>query len=277
MMTKDETGPPTFDLLALNRVLAPLNDVVFILDREQRHVAVFGRWPQEHGIAPDMLLGKTAIEVMGPVNGRIHEEANAKALSGESVVYEWQTPVGAQIQTMQTSLSPLRDEAGVIAGVVGVGRDITSLKRTQDELQAALAAREAELARRDAAFVNAFDITPGLLTQQFESLTSGASTHPPLKVDGLRVGLQRIAEVLRELGVVTSPARVLPERLENEIPKLSPREQQVLNLLFGNLRVGSIAVRLKISPNTVRNHLKAVFRKLGVHSQRELLELLHQA
>jgi DNA-binding CsgD family transcriptional regulator len=35
--------------------------------------------------------------------------------------------------------------------------------------------------------------------------------------------------------------------------------------------VGAIAERLKVSEHTVRNHLKAVYRKLDVHSQVELL------
>ena len=33
-----------------------------------------------------------------------------------------------------------------------------------------------------------------------------------------------------------------------------------------------IASQLNLSQHTVRNHLKAVFRKLGVHSQSELVE-----
>jgi DNA-binding CsgD family transcriptional regulator len=41
--------------------------------------------------------------------------------------------------------------------------------------------------------------------------------------------------------------------------------------------VPGIASTLGISPHTVRNHLKAVFRKLGVHSQEALLELLRGA
>jgi len=31
---------------------------------------------------------------------------------------------------------------------------------------------------------------------------------------------------------------------------------------------------LHISPNTVRNHLKKAYQKLGVHSQEELLDLV---
>lgn len=58
---------------------------------------------------------------------------------------------------------------------------------------------------------------------------------------------------------------------EGAIKSLSPREQQVLWSIAGGKRASEIAALLGISPFTVRNHLKAIFRKLGVHSQLELL------
>lgn len=58
---------------------------------------------------------------------------------------------------------------------------------------------------------------------------------------------------------------------EAAIKGLSPREQQVLWSITGGKRASEIAELLGISPFTVRNHLKAIFRKLGVHSQLELL------
>ena len=54
-------------------------------------------------------------------------------------------------------------------------------------------------------------------------------------------------------------------------------KHQIVELLLASRRVPGIAGTLGISPHTVRNHLKAVFRKLGVHSQEALLELLRAA
>jgi DNA-binding CsgD family transcriptional regulator len=56
------------------------------------------------------------------------------------------------------------------------------------------------------------------------------------------------------------------------VESLTLRERDVLALLLEGLRVSSIARRLYLSPQTVRNHLKSIFRKLGAHSQAELLE-----
>lgn len=68
------------------------------------------------------------------------------------------------------------------------------------------------------------------------------------------------------------------ERREAGIPpgfdQLSAREQEVLLELLAYRRPPQIAKRLHISQHTVRNHLKSIFGKLGVHSQVELLELV---
>lgn len=61
------------------------------------------------------------------------------------------------------------------------------------------------------------------------------------------------------------------------IDTLTRREKDVLQLLMDGRRVVSIARDLYLSPQTVRNHLKAIFRKLGAHSQAELLDNLRAA
>ncbi|MGE0592406.1 MAG: response regulator [Vicinamibacterales bacterium] len=60
------------------------------------------------------------------------------------------------------------------------------------------------------------------------------------------------------------------------ITLLSPREREVLDALLSNRRVSHIAEDLSISPFTVRNHLKAIFRKFAVSSQAELLAKLQE-
>lgn len=55
---------------------------------------------------------------------------------------------------------------------------------------------------------------------------------------------------------------------------LSERETQILGYVTDGYRVATIAKALYISPSTVRNHLSAIFKKLGVANQAELLERL---
>ena len=53
--------------------------------------------------------------------------------------------------------------------------------------------------------------------------------------------------------------------------RLSPREQEVLRLLVQGYDTTGLADRLGISPHTVRDHLKNVFRKTSNRSRSELL------
>lgn len=57
---------------------------------------------------------------------------------------------------------------------------------------------------------------------------------------------------------------------------LSRREQEVLREFAAFPRIAEVAQRLHVSPHTARNHLKAIFRKLNVSSQVELLKLLSE-
>lgn len=80
------------------------------------------------------------------------------------------------------------------------------------------------------------------------------------EVDNTRRTLERIEGPVFSLAVPASFA------------DLSARERQVLQLLLSSHRVPTIAELLFISQHTVRNHLKSIFRKVGVNSQVELIE-----
>lgn len=60
-----------------------------------------------------------------------------------------------------------------------------------------------------------------------------------------------------------------------DLSALSVREAAVVKFLLSGMRLAQIAAQLEITSHTVRNHLKQVNRKLGVHSQVELLALLN--
>ncbi len=56
--------------------------------------------------------------------------------------------------------------------------------------------------------------------------------------------------------------------------RLSSREKEIVGALGSGRRVKDIAQDLVISTHTVRNHLKAIYRKLNVRSQFELISLM---
>lgn len=63
---------------------------------------------------------------------------------------------------------------------------------------------------------------------------------------------------------------------EITLDHLSKREREIVETLLNEGSVSSVANNLHISLHTVRNHLKSIFRKLGVHSQVELVTKLRR-
>jgi two-component system cell cycle sensor histidine kinase/response regulator CckA len=112
-----------------------IDDVVFRLDREQRCVDAYGRWLERQGFDPAGLIGRTIREIVGDEGAPLHEQANLRALAGETVTYEWSLVSPKGTRHMQTTLSPLRGQDGVISGIVGVGRDVTHRIESGRELQ----------------------------------------------------------------------------------------------------------------------------------------------
>jgi two-component system nitrate/nitrite response regulator NarL len=61
------------------------------------------------------------------------------------------------------------------------------------------------------------------------------------------------------------------------LEKLTAQERVVLDCLSDGLYTAEIVARLGISPTTVRNHIQAIFAKLGVHSRLQAVAVLRNA
>ena len=93
--------------------------------------------------------------------------------------------------------------------------------------------------------------------------------------------VSRIDTIIRDLSdgrVYLSPqayeALAQATRAEGTEQPLSEREVEILRLAQRGLPNPQIAQALHISPGTVRNHLCAIYEKLGVHSRHEALQVV---
>lgn len=77
------------------------------------------------------------------------------------------------------------------------------------------------------------------------------------------------ADVNQGAGATDEPASAGPLGSE----QLSAREREIVNRLLDGDRVPAIARALYLGQSTVRNHLTAVYRKLNVSSQQQLIDL----
>lgn len=109
----------------------------------------------------------------------------------------------------------------------------------------------------------------------FDSIRAGASGYllkntPPAELiqaveqvhaGGAPMTMQIARKVIDHFRHIQKPS--------SEVEKLTPREQEVLGLLAKGYLYKEISDSLQISINTLRNHLRAIYEKLHVHSRTE--------
>lgn len=111
----------------------------------------------------------------------------------------------------------------------------------------------------------------------FDALCEGACGYlvkktPPLKLlDSIKEvyegGSPMSSQIARQ--VITAFKESKSTKDENLEFELSPREKEVINLLAGGNNYQQIAEQLFISVDTVRHHIKNIYKKLHVHNQSE--------
>jgi len=117
------------------RVVAnQLEDIVFILDKNKRYTGVYGTWMARTGLKEKDFIGKSAIDFFGETGKRIHDIHHERALRGIPSSYEFMMELKGEKVWIRSSVSPFRDQNGAIIGAIGVGHDITELKKTDEQL-----------------------------------------------------------------------------------------------------------------------------------------------
>jgi two-component system response regulator DesR len=79
-------------------------------------------------------------------------------------------------------------------------------------------------------------------------------------------GIEEIVAAVRLAGLGLGLA---PPELAGDAPRLTPREEQVLTMIARGETNDQIAVDLKLSPNTVKQHASSAYRKLDAHNRTE--------
>jgi DNA-binding CsgD family transcriptional regulator len=228
---------------APEKVLHAMGDLVLILNRDQRVTATYGRWIQTGRFEASQFTGKKMHEEWPADIAALHIAMNARGLDGQVVVYDWEYPVPGSGHRMMTVICPIYAErGGTVNGAIRASRELGQGLRS-------VATQAVQIA-----------------LQQLNSHLS------PKEQRGRRTGGQ-------VPGRTNSPPRAVEtfhvsENVEKLIFRLSARERHIVGLLLDSARSAQIAHGLNISVHTVRQHVKHILGKAGVHSQQQLLELL---
>ena len=94
------------------------------------------------------------------------------------------------------------------------------------------------------------------------------------RVAELEHRLRAIGAEVHASGLLDEAAGMPADSSHPSLAYLTSRQRQILTRLVRGERTQTIAAEMYISPSTVRNHLTAIFRKFGVHSQAALLASL---
>ena len=110
----------------------------------------------------------------------------------------------------------------------------------------------------------------------FSALRAGASGYllktssPAAIADGILQAAEGGAPLSQDIARLVIQSFQEPvEKKKKEIPGLTPRESQILELLAEGLVPKEVGYKLHISYETVRDYLKSVYRKLHVRSRTE--------
>ena len=78
--------------------------------------------------------------------------------------------------------------------------------------------------------------------------------------------------------LMNAPSIEITEQKEGEANKysLTVKEKQVLDLLVDSLEYKEIAVEMNVSPNTVRNHIANIYKKLHVTSKAQAIKVYNK-
>ena len=126
----------SFDAKQQRALLDNIPDMAWLKDRESRYLAVNPAYLQVLGVSENAVLGRTPAEIWPREIAEVYLHTDRAVLkSGRRRRYEeTRSAPDGEPRWFETIKSPIRDEDGCIVGTVGISRDITERKASQDEL-----------------------------------------------------------------------------------------------------------------------------------------------
>jgi len=120
----------------LARILAEIEDRVFVKDLNGRYLLVNAAAAEYFGRTRDDILGRTDWDLLPLEQARFFVESDQwVARTGECSSYELESAPGSGYGCVHISKAPVRDAQGTVVGVVGIGRDITARKKVEEALR----------------------------------------------------------------------------------------------------------------------------------------------
>ncbi|KAF5087445.1 PAS fold protein [anaerobic digester metagenome] len=123
----------------LQTIIDNIPDLAWLTDADSRFIAVNRKFGEVVEADPESLIGNTCHRCFGRCAAEIFEEENRKVMASkeQAVAEESFIDVGQSRSVFETIRSPILDRYGEVIGTVGIARDITQRKKTEEAVRLA--------------------------------------------------------------------------------------------------------------------------------------------
>jgi PAS domain S-box-containing protein len=125
----------------LNNLMDNVPDAIYFKDREHRYLRSNRAHARSLGLDdPALMIGKRTRDFLSPEQARLLEAEDDQVLTTDAPHVDTLVKLkaeGERPQWLSTTRAPIRDEAGRIAGLVAIARDVTARQLAEEELREA--------------------------------------------------------------------------------------------------------------------------------------------
>lgn len=256
-------------------LLENLPQRIFYKDENSVYVSCNEHYARDLKIHPDEIRGKTDDEFFPAEMAKKYVEDDKRVIASEHTEeIEEKCLLGGKEIWVQTVKTPVRDDKGRIAGVLGIFWDITERKSWQD----ALRQRETELEIKSNSLEEANTALRVLLRQREvdrtdlqDKVLSNVKELAAPYIEKLRssrldprqtVYLNILESNIEE---IISP---FANKLSSKYLDLTPTEIQIAHLIKDGRSTKEIADLLNVSTATIESHRKNIRTKIGIKNKK---------
>ena len=223
----------------LQAVIECAEDPIFVKDRDGRFQLVNRAEARNRGCTPEQMIGALDSTLYADDEVERSREVERRVLEeGESVVQEIEvrSRVDGQLREYMIQKDPIRNANDEITGLVGIGRDLTELRRVQRAMQ-------------QAQKLESLGVLAGGIAHDFNNLlVSVLSTAALLEQDA--DGSESMSQGLATIRVAAERARELTQQLLQYAGKRAPRHRlldlRALLLDMPGLLSGSLSKNVEL-------------------------------
>ncbi len=132
----DEALRESFGLF--NAVIEGTSDIVFVKDLRGRYLMINSAGARFLGQTVDEVIGKDDRALFAAETAERVMEADRQVLASASAqMFEFTATAAGQTRTIQSTKGPYRDAHGRVIGLVGIARDVTEMRRLEEQFRQA--------------------------------------------------------------------------------------------------------------------------------------------